>query len=77
MCRVRHHPARDLRLRQHNVFALAFALARENELAAEQLRIIGGKVTEDPWVYIDDGGTGDPSVGFCKILAIVQRAVSR
>jgi hypothetical protein len=61
----------------HNEFALAFALAGENELAAEQFRIIGGKITESPWIYIDDDGTGDPSVGFCKIRARVLRAVSR
>jgi hypothetical protein len=40
----------------HNYFAFAFLRAEEYKAAAEQFRLIGDRVTTDPWRYLADPG---------------------
>ncbi|WP_405589463.1 hypothetical protein [Streptomyces sp. NBC_01190] len=59
-----HHPdfvrRRDW-TRSFNTFALAFALAGENEAARDLFRVLEGSVTEFPWMYLNGH---DPTVPF-------------
>jgi hypothetical protein len=59
-----HHPEYERRrdwARGFNTFALAFAMAGENDAAADLFRVLDGSVTEFPWMYLDGR---DPTVPF-------------
>jgi hypothetical protein len=60
---VRHaaYPSTPPAAGSRNAFALVFTLAEEYRLAAEQFRLIGEWVTEDPWQYFDE-----PGRAFCR-----------
>ncbi|RKN44984.1 hypothetical protein [Streptomyces hoynatensis] len=40
---------------QHNVFAMAFALAGEREAARDMFRLLGGRISASPWSYLNAG----------------------
>lgn len=59
-----HHPRYERRrdwARGFNTFALAFALAGEDDAAADLFRVLDGSVTEFPWMYLDGR---DPTAPF-------------
>ncbi len=55
---------------QHNTFAMAFSLAGEHRAAAEQFELIGDRVTDLPWLYLDR----NPGAPFLARRGVAQRA---
>lgn len=67
-----HHPDyvrhRDW-TRGFNTFAMAFAQAGEADAAADLFRVLDGRVTEFPWMYLDGQ---DPTAPFGSLRARVK-----